>query len=225
MRCSFNREWGTLAVVLLASASWAQGNLPGPSRGYRAEVLRGQGAFARKLAGLEPPKGKGWKPVRDRQGRVELLIPEKWKVKQGGDEEWDLVATPPGGDREVTGALVLHVRAPADDEPLEVDEDFAATYAEAQGENPAFKKLDYRVVDSGLVVLNGQRFALAGCTMKEMPSKKRSEVVRKVQLVYYSEDRVTTVQFMALAKHFDRLADEAAGILVSVQNLGVPTLP
>lgn len=194
-----------------------------PTASPQVEVVQGKGSFAKKLAAAQiPAPGKGWKLTLDREKRLQVMIPDKWKVDQAPENELSLMAVPPGSEKQAKAAFIAYVRPPADDEPVEVDEDLATTYVYNEAAKPEFKKVDFTPTDSGLVILRDQRYALAGGTMKENLSKKKgSAQIRKVELLFFSEDRVTSIQFMAAANEFEKYEDEVARIFASCQNINL----
>ncbi len=189
------------------------------------EVVQPKGEFARKLHGLQvPAAGKGWKTVTDRTKQVQFLVPEKWKVDAAPENGLNVMALPPGSEKEVKAAFIAYVRAPADGEPLGVDETLAENYVYAEAERPELKKYDFKATDSGMVVLRDQRYALAGGTMKDRPVKKGAVTIRKIELLFFAEDRVTSFQFQAPASDFSRYEEDVARIFASCQNINFKPL-
>lgn len=210
------------AAVVGTAPVWSQVAGGKPAATPPVEVVQGKGSFARKLAAAQIPAGKGWKLTLDREKRLQVMIPDKWKVDLAPENELSLMALPPGSEKQAKAAFIAYVRPPADDEPVEVDEDLATTYVYQEAAKPEFKKVDFTPTDSGLVILRDQRYALAGGTMKENLSKKKgSAQIRKVELLFFSEDRVTSIQFMAAANEFEKYEDEVARIFASCQNINL----
>lgn len=219
-----SRLWPVTLVVVLAGVGpvWSQAGANKPTAAAQVEVVQGKGSFARKLAAAQIPAGKGWKLTMDREKRLQIMIPDKWKVDPAPENELSLMALPPGSEKQAKAAFIAYVRSPADDEPVEVDEELATTYVYTEAAKPEFKKVDFTPTDSGLVILRDQRYALAGGTMKENLSKKKgSAQIRKVELLFFSEDRVTSIQFMSAANEFEKYEDEVARIFASCQNINL----
>lgn len=223
------RAWlipGLLAAVV-AGIVPARGQVKignGDTAPAAVEVVQPKGEFARKLHGLQVPAGKGWKTVTDRGKQVQFLVPEKWKVDPAPENGLTVMAVPPGSEREVKAAFIAYVRAPADGEPLGVDEGLAGNYVYAEAERPELKKFDFKPTDSGMVVLRDQRYALAGGTMKDRPVKKGAVTIRKIELLFFAEDRVTSFQFQAPASDFSRYEADVARIFASCQNINFKPL-
>jgi hypothetical protein len=207
--------FGVAAAAGAATGGWAQ-ILPSDAK-LPIQVIKGRGAFAQKLNGAVMPAGKGWKPYMDRQRRFQLMLPDKWKVLPNPGEEALLTVVPPGHEKDAHAMLQLVYHSPKDDDPIEIDEEFATTYAEDQEEDPVSKKLQLKATDSGLVLARGMRFALGGWTLVN----EKKEPCRQLQLVYTSEDRVVVLQFAAREKEFAQYADEVAKIFAGYQNIGV----
>jgi hypothetical protein len=230
---------GVLGVS--AAARLAHGQILPPNASEPVEVQKAKGEFAQRLHGAVFPKGKGWKPVMDRSQRVQILVPDKWKVEVAKEGDTVITAYPPGKEKIPKGMLAVMLRTPKDDDPLLVDEPFAASFAEALAEEPDLKKLQFKPTDSGYVLAHGLRFALAGGSMvyeevdlsKVNPKAPRPrrisdpslprirQAFQQQQLVYISEDRIVTIQFTAQAADFPQFADDVAKIFASYTNLGV----
>ena len=181
------------------------------------QVVKGKGDFAKKLTGITMPTGKGWRSAMDAEKRLQLMLPDKWKVTAAPDGEAAIVATPPGHDKDAHAVLMVVFQTPKNDDPLEIDEEFAKSYAESQEADPQAKRLQFKTVDSGLVVMRGMKFALGGWTMVN----EKKEPCRQEQLIYAADDRVVSVQFVARDKEFAQYADDVAKIFASYQNIGV----
>ncbi len=181
------------------------------------EVVKGKGEFAKKLTGVTMPVGKGWKPAMDAERRLQLMLPDKWKVTAAANGEAVLVATPPGHEKDARAMLMVVVQTPKNDDPLEIDEQFALNYADDQAEDPQAKRLDFKTTDSGLVVMRGMKFALGGWSMVN----EKKEPCRQQQLIYAADDRVVSIQFVAREKEFAAYANDVVRIFASYQNIGV----
>lgn len=183
------------------------------------EVVKPRGAFAQKLHGTVMPAGKGWKPAMDAERMLQIMLPAKWKVQP--DPEAALRAVPPGHEKDPRAVLTVFFKIPSDADPLEVDEKFALGYVDAVvEEEPALKQLQFKATDAGYVVARGQKFALAGGTLQIGPTKQQ-QMYQMQQLVYISEDRIVSVQFMAPQAEFGRYADDVAKIFSSYQDIGM----
>jgi hypothetical protein len=179
------------------------------------EVKKPRGEFAKKLHGVVFPSGKGWKAVMDPQRRYQIMLPDTWKVDTTGGAD-ELSALPPN---DKSAKLMVFIVVPRDADPLEIEDDFAAGYADALAQDPAFSRLKFQPTDSGLVIARGLRFALGGGTMV-----RSSETYQTQQLVYISEDRVLVVNFQSLQKDFPKYADQVARIFASYQTMGMRKL-
>lgn len=179
------------------------------------EVIKGRGDLAQKLQGTVMPTGKGWKGAMDAQRRLQIMVPDKWKVETPalGDA---VIRAVPSGEKDPSTVLLVMVSAPRDADPIDVDQEFATNYADDLAQEPAYKKLHLTTTDSGLILNRGMKFALGAWTM---PTGSK-EPLRQAQLVYISEDRIVTIQFIAHQKEFDRHLSELAQIFASYQTLG-----
>jgi hypothetical protein len=204
-----------LAAALLCAGLPALGQIIPRNASEPVQVQKGRGEFARKLSGAVMPTGKGWKAATDRDKLVQLMLPEKWKVDPDPDGEAIIRALPPGHEKKPKAVLMVILRAPADQDPLEVEERSAIGYADDLAEDPALKRLRFKPTDAGFVLARGLKFALAGGTMVQ-----EKEIFQQEQLVYIGLDRVVSVQFTALETEFPKYADEVAKIFASYQNLG-----
>jgi hypothetical protein len=207
----------TLTLALTLSALPALAQLTPKEADSLVHVLKPRGEFAKKLDGQTTPSGKGWKPVTDRERLVQLMLPASWKTEVlPAGETTILRATPPGSETDLKGVLLVTYSVPGDDDPVEIDEPAALSYADDLAEQPALKRLQFQATDAGFVLTRGLRFALAGGTMLN----RQKQLVRQQQLVYVAQDRLVTVQFTALDKEFAKLADDVARIFASYTNLG-----
>jgi hypothetical protein len=208
------------AVFLLAALPAAAQLVPNDAK-EPVEVIKPRGEFAAKLNGAVMPVGKGWKVVGDRERLFQLTVPDKWKVLPDPEGEAVLRVAPPTKEKEPRAALTVYFKTPSDADPLAVDEEFALSYVDEVTEmEPALKQLQFKPTDAGFVIARGQRFALAGGTLRLGPNAKQLETYRMQQLVYISEDRIVSVQFVTPEKDFARYADELARIFASYQDVG-----
>lgn len=200
---------GCLSVCAAAQILPANAGLP-------VQVHKPQGEFARKLHGAVMPTGKGWRAVTDREKRLQIMVPERWKVHTNPEANTLIRATPPGHEKDPKAVLMVILSEPSDADPLEVDEPFALGYAEELAQDPALLRLDFKPTDSGFVIARGLKFALAGGTMVY----QKKETFQQQQLIYIGEDRIVSVQFTAAEKEFPKWADDVARIFASYQTLG-----
>ena len=128
------------------------------------QVIKGSGEFAQKLNGIKFPSGKGWKAASDQEKRIQLMVPSGWKVDAFPDEDIILKAFP-AGDKDPKSILQVMLNAPRDDDPFEVTEKYATTYAEELAKDKQLSKLQFKPTDSGYVLIRGMKFALAGGTL------------------------------------------------------------
>jgi hypothetical protein len=205
-----------LAPVLACAALPARSQIVPRDAGGPVKVVRGRGDFAKKLDGVVMPIGKGWKPAADAEQRLQVMLPEKWKVAPDANRDAIIRAVPPGAADDTAAVLMVMIAAPRDTDPLQVDEEIAVTFADDLAASPQLAKLQFKATDSGLVVARGMNFALAGGTM--LGPKKTA--VQQQQLVYISEDRIVTLQFTARAADFPKYADDLAKIFASYMTLG-----
>jgi hypothetical protein len=210
----------TLALGALCASLPAFGQIIPKDAAVPVQVTKPKGAFAKKLDGAVMPTGKGWKAVTDGQKRLQIMVPESWKVDAAPDGEIILSARPPGNEKEQKVVLMVVLGVPSDSDPLEVTEEFAQEYAGDLADLPALKKAEFSLTDGGFVVARGLKFALAGGTM--VSGKKQKETFQQEQLLYVAEDRFVTIQFSAPAGEFSRYADDVAKIFASYQNIGAP---
>lgn len=195
------------------------------------EVHKARGEFAQKLNGLVMPTGKGWKAVMDPARRLQLMLPEKWKVTTSEEAEAVIVAVPGDAPKDTPAQLTVSFLAPRDADPFDIDENFALNYADSLAADPQFKRLQYQPTDSGHVLMRGMKFALAGGKVaieSRAPSKKKGERGDKVsqgyqqqQLIYIATDRLVVIQFTAPSALFPKYADDLAKVFSSYQNIGV----
>ena len=207
------------AVILLAVAAplAVRAQIVPRDHAEPVQVVKGKGEFAKKLTGVTMPTGKGWRGAMDAEKRLQLMLPDKWKVTAAPGGEEAIMATPPGHDKDARAVLMVIIQTPKNDDPLEIDEEFAQGYAESQEADPQAKRLQFKTVDSGLVVMRGMKFALGGWTMLN----EKKEPCRQEQLIYAADDRVVSLQFVARDKEFAQYADDVAKIFASYQNIGV----
>lgn len=195
------------------------------------EVHKARGEFAQKLNGTVMPTGKGWKAVMDPGKRLQLMLPEKWKVATSEQPEAVIAAIPGDASKDAPPQLTVSFLAPRDADPFDIDETFALNYADSLAADPQFKRLKYEPTDSGHVLIRGLKFALAGGKVAldgRAPSKKKGERGEKItetfqqqQLVYIATDRLVVIQFTAPSATFPKYADDLAKIFSSYQNIGV----
>jgi hypothetical protein len=203
-----------LGALLLCLPTRAQ--IIPPDSKVPVQVIKGTGEFAGKLNGVKFPTGSKWKAASDRENRMQLMIPAGWKVDNFPDEDIILKAFP-AGDKEPKAILQVMLYAPRDDDPLEVTEKYATTYADELAKDKQLSKLQFKPTDSGYVLIRGMKFALAGGTMVF----RKKENYRQAQLVYVNEERIISIQFTAEDKQFAKYMDDVAGVFASYQNLGV----
>lgn len=204
-----------LGALLVALPLQAQ--IIPPDAKVPVEVIKGSGEFAAKLNGVKFPTGKSWKAASDRESRLQLMIPSSWKVDNFPDEDIILKAFPGGSDKEPKAILQVMLYAPRDDDPLEVTEKYATTYAEELAKDKQLSKLQFKPTDSGYVLIRGMKFALAGGTLVF----RKKENYRQAQLVYVNEERIISIQFTAEDKLFGKYMEDVAGVFASYMNLGV----
>ncbi len=214
MRFSLLAPATLLGALLLALPLRAQ-IIPADAK-VPVQVIKGTGEFAEKLNGVRFPTGGKWKAATDRESRMQLMIPSGWKTDNFPDEDIILKAYP-AGDKEPKAILQVMLYAPRDDDPLEVTEKYATTYAEELAKDKQLSKLQFKPTDSGYVLMRGMKFALAGGTM----IFRKKENYRQAQLVYVNEERIISIQFTAEDKQFTKYMDEVAGVFASYMNLGV----
>jgi hypothetical protein len=192
------------------------------------EVHQASGEFAKKLNGIVMPTGKGWKAAMDPARRLQLMVPDKWKVTTSPEAEAVITAEVPAATKDTTVQLTVSLFAPRDADPFEIDEAFAVNYVKEVANDPQARRLKFQPTDSGHVLMRGLKFALAGGTMtleKRGAGKGKPKVTQTIaqqQLVYIGEDRLVVVQFTAPAEDFNRYAEDLAKVFASYQNLGVP---
>lgn len=203
----------SLALLLPCLLVAGEARSQGASKPTPVEVKKARGDFAKALQGVLPPEGKGWKPVLDSGKRMRLMLPEGWKWDLSRDGETILRAQPPSG----TAVLLVTFTEPGPADPLRVDEKFAEHYAAEVADDPLLKKRKFQPTDSGYVLNQGLRFALAGGTMVGPGGK----LYRQQQLVYVGDDRILTVQFTCPESEFARYAADLARIFASYQDVGV----
>jgi len=208
-----------LALGALCASLPAMGQIIPKDAAVPVEVHKPKGDFAGKLNGAVMPAGKGWKAAVDNQKRLQLMVPETWKVEADPAGE-AVLRVVPGDPKTSRAALMVILATPRDDDPLEVDEDLAEGYAEGAADLPELKRAQFQLTDSGFVMARDLKFALVGGTMVQ-GTKKQRETFRQAQLIYVSEDRVVSIQFAAPQDEFGRYADQVARIFASYQNLGV----
>lgn len=217
-----------LLLPLAAVEALAQGTPAQRSTGLAMEVVNARGEFAKRLHGATAPTGPGWRTVMDSGRRLQLQLPENWKVELGGDTDQVIRAVPPAGttagrtgrEAGARAQLLVVLTRPRDADPLAVDEALARDFADAVAEEPVLKKLQFRVTDSGLARLGDMSFALAGGTFVRSDRRGKETLVQQ-QLLYLSEDRLVSIQFSALAEDFPRLAPDVARIFASYRNVGM----
>lgn len=210
----------TVAVALLAAAAAplaVRAQIVPKDHAEPVQVVKAKGEFAKKLAGITMPTGKGWHGTMDAEKRIQLMIPEKWKITAAPGGEAAIVATPPGHDKDARAMLLVIFQTPKNDDPLEIDEQFAESYAESQEEDPQAKRMQFKATDSALVLMRGMKFALGGWSMVN----EKKEPCRQQQLLFAGDDRVVSIQFVARDKEFAQYADDVAKIFASYQNIGV----
>ena len=188
-----------------------------PDAKVPVEVIKGTGEFAAKLNGVKFPTGSKWKAASDQEQRLQLMVPASWKVDNFPDEDIILKAFPAGNEKDPKAILQVMLYAPRDDDPLEVTETYATTYAEELAKDKQLSKLQFKPTDSGYVLIRGMKFALAGGTLVF----RKKENFRQAQLVYVNEERIISIQFTAQDKEFAKYTSEVTGIFASYMNLGV----
>ena len=185
------------------------------------EVRKPQGDFAKRLNGVVMPKGGGWKGVTDSEKRLQLMIPDKWRVDPEPEGATVIHVYPPGNEKSPRAQLLVTFAVPRDEDPLSMDEEFATHLAADLGEVPDLKRAQWTPTDSGYVLARDLRFALAGGTLMKSLGKNKKEKFIQQQLVYFGEDRIVTIQFSAVEEDFAGFAADVAKIFSSYQNLGV----
>jgi len=218
-----------LGLLLLALPAYAQ--IVPKDAAEPIEIHKARGEFAKKLNGNVMPTGKGWKAVMDPARRLQLMLPEKWRVTTTDQAESVILANPADAPKEGGPQLTVSLLAPRDADPFDIDETFALNYADSLAEDPQFKRLRYEPTDSGHVLMRGLKFALAGGKVSvdgRAPSKKKGEKGEKIsqsyqqeQLIYIATDRLVVIQFSAPSESFPKYADDLAKIFASYQNIGV----
>jgi hypothetical protein len=215
MRFSLLAPAALLAALSLSLPLRAQ--IIPPDAKVPVQVIKGTGEFAEKLNGIKFPSGKGWKPATDQEQRLQLMVPSGWKVDNFPDDDIILKAYPSGNDKDPKAILQVMLYAPRDDDPLEVTEKYATSYAGELAKDKQLSKLQFKPTDSGYVLIRGMKFALAGGTLVF----RKKENYRQAQLVYVNEERIISIQFTAQDKDFDKYAADVAGVFASYMNLGV----
>ena len=211
-------------TVLCAVAPVAAQIIPSNAK-EPVEVHQAHGDFAKKLNGAVMPIGKGWKAAMDPAKRLQLMLPEKWKVTTSPEPEAIITAEAPG-TKDSPAQLTVSFFAPRDADPFEIDEAFAVNYVNEMAKEPQAKRLKFEPTDSGHVLMRGMKFALAGGTMvleTRVPGKGKQKVAQTIaqqQLVFIGDDRLVVVQFTAPAADFNRYADDLSKVFASFQNLG-----
>ena len=213
-----NSAWrGWWAAALLLSLPVAAQIIP-PDSKVPVQVIKGTGELAKKLNGAKWPTGKGWKAVTDQEQRLQLMVPEKWRVDNFPDNDAIIKAYPPGDEKNPKAALLVTLFAPRDDDPLEVTEAYATSYASELSNDKQLARLQFKATDSGYVIVRGMKFALAAGTMV---GGRKKDPYRQAQLVYVSSDRIVTVQFSAQDKEYGKYEDDIAAIFASYLTLGM----
>jgi hypothetical protein len=204
-------------LVLCAVAAPGFGQIIPKNAADPLKVSQLKGDFAKKLDGAVMPTGKGWKAVTDSKKRLQLMVPDNWKVVPDPEQEAVLRLVPPGNEKEVKAALSVALAAPRDSDPLEVDEMLASSFADDLATIPEYRRSQYAPTDSGFVTGRGMKFALAGGTMVDRSKTK----VRQVQLLYIGEDRIVKIQFATLESEWPKYAADVAKVFASYETLGM----
>lgn len=208
-----------LPVAGRLTPAWAQ--IVPQNAKVPVEVRKPHGDFAKQLNGAVMPTGGGWKAVTDAEKRLQLMIPDKWRLDPEPDGDTVIHAFPPGHEKDPRAQLLVTLTVPRDADPLDIDEEFAAHFAAELAELPELKKVQFTPTDSGFVMARDLRFALAGGTLMKSTSKNKKEKYLQQQLLYVSEDRIVSIQFSAVEADFATYAADVAKIFSSYQNLGV----
>lgn len=209
---------GFLSCVGLAPFA-AMGDVPPRDAAVPVQVVKGRGEFAKKLNGAVMPTGKGWRSAADLQKRVQLMVPDKWKVDTTVEGPAIFKVMPPleGKAKTPTAILMVLYTTPRDADPLEVEEPFAVSYADELAKDPALVKLNFKASDAGLVIARGMKFALAGGTM----SAGAKQMFQQEQMIYIDEERIVTIQFTCPEVDFDKYSADVAKIFSSYQNTSI----
>ncbi|MCC2668858.1 MAG: hypothetical protein K0Q72_1329, partial [Armatimonadetes bacterium] len=144
------------------------------------EVHQPRGDFAKKLHGTVMPTGKGWKATMDPARRLQLMLPDKWKVTTSQEAEAVILAEVPGPSKETGAQFTVSLFAPRDADIFEIDEVFALNYVNEVAKDPQAKRLKFQATDAGHVLMRGMKFALAGGTMVQetrVPGKGKRDKV------------------------------------------------
>ncbi|MBM3458663.1 MAG: hypothetical protein FJX77_09055 [Armatimonadetes bacterium] len=205
-----------LAVTSAALTVPALGQILPRDAATPLEVRRPEGEFAKRLHGLTMPTGKGWRAVMDKERLVQVFVPDRWKQVADPDGDSILKFVPPGQEKRAEAVFMVILTRPRDTDPLDVDEEFGSSYAEALAQQEEFKKLKFEVTDSGFVLARGMRFALAGGKM----SPPRRKPIRQQQLIYIAEDRIVTLQFSAAEAEYEKYVADVARMFASYMTIG-----
>lgn len=209
-----------LFTLAAAAAAPAAAQIIPKDAAIPVQVLKGTGEFSAKLNGAVMPTGHGWKGVMDKDRRLQLMVPDKWKVETRVEEDTTLHITPPGQGKDAKAVLLVVISAPRDADPLEMEAPIAEEYAAELAKHPDLARQHYQPTDSGFVLERGMKFALAGGTM----IGDKEQVYQQEQLLFVGEDRIVSVQFTATKEEFPHYADDLAKIFASYQNMGVKKL-
>jgi hypothetical protein len=209
-------------TAMVMPPTWAQ--IIPKDAAVPVEVRKPHGDFAKRLNGAVMPTGGGWKAVTDTDKRLQLMIPDKWRVDPEVDGDTVIHAYPPGNEKAPRAQLLVVFTSPRDADPLDMDEEFASQYAQEMADLPELKKAQFTATDSGYVLARDLKFALAGGTLVKTTRKKMQEKYFQQQLLHFGPDRIVSVQFSAVEADFAGYAADVAKIFASYQNLGVRRL-
>ncbi len=209
------RLFGIIGLLVCAGSGAAQ--IIPPEAGTPVLVLKSRGPFAARMSGALMPTGKGWKAAGDQARRFQIMLPERWKTDNFPDGEIRLRATPPGADKDAGPHLTVQMTEPADSDPLEVDEEYAMSFADELAKQKPLARLGFKATDAAYLAVRGMKFALAGGQLT-LPKKG---VIQQQTLVFVAEDRVLWIQFAAPQKEFTQYEGDLVKIFASYSNLGV----
>lgn len=205
-------------LVFCLAIGGAQAQILPPDADQPVEVRGGTGTLAERLAGRTMPRGKGWKSAMDRERLVQISYPEKWKLTHQPEGAVILRLTAPDS-KEPPVTFDIHFEHPADQDPLQVDEAFARSYAARLAELPDLKRLQFRLTEQGLISMRGMKMVLAGGTAT-VPQGKKEIQVRQAQVTYIDEDRLIIMQFICPASRWENYVDSLAGMIASYMTIG-----
>lgn len=203
------RKFGWMAAVVLSATALAAHAQVEEIFSRHVRVFHPRGDFPQLLVRQNPPAGGGWKKVEEPDLGFRLSVPANATVDTKPAESRIMEVVFPTTAGKTRPVFRIDRFSPGDDDPTEVDADYADRYA-ADYSKAAFGG-KFTVSDSGMVSRDRRAsFAMVGGTYA-----LGAAAMYRLQWAYLAKDQQLFATFDCAARDWPAYADQVTQMLLS----------